>query len=180
MIRSLRIAHDVTALVVLALVLAALPVVASAQGGHQLNDATSIGIAHRCVLFVGRDSTAFQKVEITWVAPPAPRTAVPRQAASARSTDTDRTGAASIKFVRAVNDDSKKVQGWLQRGTTLEPVHVNLLDDKGKVVSTMTAPWFKADKWSINNMDAGASQVAVEVLQVSTPALHVQGPGFGD
>jgi len=174
MIRSLRISHYVTALV-----LVALPLVASAQGGHQLNDATSIGIAHRYVLFVGRDSTAFQKVEITWVASPAPRM-VPRQAASARSTDTDRTGAASIKFIRAANDDSKKVQGWLQRGTTLEPVHVNLLDDKGKVVSTMTAPSFKADKWSINNMDAGASQVSLEVLQVSTPALHVQGPGFGD
>lgn len=174
MIRSLRLSGYATALA-----LVALPLVASAQSGHQLNDATSIGVASHIVLVVGRDSTAFQKVEITWAAPTSKMIA-PRQAPSTRSTDTDRTGAASIRFVRAATDDSKKVQTWLQHGTTLEPVHVNLLDDKGKVVSTMTAPWFKAEKWGINAMDAGTSQVGIETLVVSTPALHAQGTWPGN
>jgi phage tail-like protein len=78
----------------------------------------------------------------------------------------------SVKLIRAVSDDSQLVRSWLDQNsfafaTQRLLVTIELFDSTGKAPALLT--WIlrnaQPKKWSINNMDAGASQVSVETLE---------------
>jgi phage tail-like protein len=77
----------------------------------------------------------------------------------------------SVKLLRAACDDSKKVRDWLNKnsfmfGDSRVNAKIALYDSTG---ATIVIEWelrnAQPKKWSINNMDAGASQISIESLE---------------
>jgi phage tail-like protein len=77
----------------------------------------------------------------------------------------------SVKLIRAACDDSKLVRSWLNSNSftfskSRCEVTITLYDSSGKVdILDWTLHSAMPKKWSINSMDAGASQISVETLE---------------
>jgi phage tail-like protein len=79
---------------------------------------------------------------------------------------------ATVKLHRAASDDSKLVRDWLNSNSfwnhdSRSDIKVKLYDSTGMIVIVeweLRAALPK--KWSINNMDAGASQISIETLEI--------------
>ncbi len=76
-----------------------------------------------------------------------------------------------VKLVRAACDDSMKVRDWLNSNSftfqkSRVQVKIQLFDSTGKIP---VVEWDLRNalpkKWSINSMDAGASQVSIETME---------------
>ena len=77
-----------------------------------------------------------------------------------------------IKLLRAANaDDSKLVHKWLnttawQQDKARGTMAITLFDSFGKVILTWNLRNAMPKAWNIATMDAGASQVAIETLEI--------------
>lgn len=137
-------------------------------------DSTNFGLANRFKVVVNSpneyDLGAWQKAEgldVTWDMPDYRA----GDAGNARWFFPANTKYSSIKLIRAVCDDSEKVRKWLhdnsftfQKSET--QATITLYDPTGtKPVLHWDLINAKPKKWSINNMDAGASAISVETLE---------------
>lgn len=138
-----------------------------------LNDTTNVGLANRFMVSIipgDYDLGSWQKAEgldVTWDMPDYRA----GDGGNARWFFPANTKYTSVKLYRAACDDSKKVRDWLNLNSfnyskSRSNVVVKLLDSTGGLV---IVEWelrnAQPKKWSINNMDAGASQVSVETLE---------------
>jgi hypothetical protein len=77
-------------------------------------------------------------------------------------------------LVRAVDANSnathQMVQQWQSGPQSI--VTISLLDSTGTPIAHQTLIGAKPTKWSINNMDAGASQVSVETLVLNFTSIR--------
>jgi phage tail-like protein len=139
-----------------------------------LNDQTKIGLANRFKVTVdpgSHDLGSFQKCEgldVTWDMPDYRA----GDGGNARWFFPANTKYTSVKLIRAVSDDSQLVRTWLDQNSFAFSsqrllVTIELFDSTGKPPALLTWVLRNAQpkKWSINNMDAGASQVSVETLE---------------
>jgi phage tail-like protein len=138
-----------------------------------INDQTKIGLANRFVVTVDPGSYnlgSFQKAEgldVSWEMPDYRA----GDSGNQRWFFPANTKYSTVKLIRAVSDDSKAVRDWLNKNS----FHF----DKSRCLvtiqlfeSTGTVPLLhwelhnaQVKKWSINNMDAGASAISVETLE---------------
>lgn len=137
-------------------------------------DTTNVGLANRFKVVVHTPSTydlgAWQKAEgldVTWDMPDYRAGDV----GNARWYFPANTKYKSVTLIRAVCDDSKTVRKWLHDNSftfsqSRAQVTITLYDPTGQ---TPILDWelvnAQPKKWSINNMDAGASAVSVETLE---------------
>lgn len=77
-----------------------------------------------------------------------------------------------VKLIRAACDDTKTVKEWLDTNAwtytkSRSQVAITLFDSTGAAPGIFTWELKNATpaKWSINSMDAGASQVSIETLE---------------
>lgn len=139
-----------------------------------LNDQTKIGLANRFLVTVdpGKYSLgSFQKAEgldVTWDMPDYRA----GDGGNQRWFFPANTKYTSVKLIRAVSDDSLKVRQWLDSNsftfaTARSLVTIELFDSTGKAPALLSWVLRNAQpkKWSITNMDAGASAVSVETLE---------------
>ena len=138
-----------------------------------LNDTTNVGLANRFMVTIvpgDYDLGSWQKAEgldVTWDMPDYRA----GDAGNSRWFFPANTKYTSVKLIRAACDDSKKVRDWLNLNSfnhlkSRSNVKIQLFDSTGGIV---IIEWelrnAQPKKWSINNMDAGASQVSVETLE---------------
>jgi phage tail-like protein len=78
----------------------------------------------------------------------------------------------NVKLQRAISDETKKVRDWLDANSfNMEPfvALIKIKDPKGEDIPG--ADWELRDvmpvKWSVSSMDAGASQVSIETLELA-------------
>jgi phage tail-like protein len=78
----------------------------------------------------------------------------------------------NVKLVRAISDETKKVREWLDANSfNFEPFVgvIKIKDAKGDDIPG--ADWELRDvmpvKWSVSSMDAGASSVSIETLELA-------------
>ena len=138
-----------------------------------INDQTSIGLANRFVVTIEPGSHSlgsWQKCEgldVTWDMPEYRS----GDAGNFRVFFPANTKYAAVKLMRAASkDDTKLVKTWLEKNqfTYMESrsdITIELMDSSGKPVHSWTCRSGQPKKWSINSMDAGASQVAIETLE---------------
>ena len=139
-----------------------------------LSDQTKVGLANRFLVTVdpGKYSLgSFQKCEgldVTWDMPDYRA----GDGGNQRWFFPANTKYTSVKLIRAVSDDSGFVRKWLDTNsfhfsTTRSIVTIELFDSTGAPPPLLTWELRNAivKKWSINNMDAGASQISVETLE---------------
>jgi phage tail-like protein len=139
-----------------------------------INDQTKIGLANRFKVTVdpgSHDLGSFQKCEgldVTWDMPDYRA----GDGGNARWFFPANTKYTSVKLIRAVSDDSAMVREWLNANsftfaTQRLMVTIRLFDSTGAEPHLLEWVLRNAQpkKWSINNMDAGASQVSVETLE---------------
>lgn len=139
-----------------------------------LSDTTKVGLANRFLVTIMPQKFSlgsFQKCEgldVTWDMPDY-RTG---DAGNARWFFPANTKYTSVKLIRAVSDDSNFVREWLDSnsfnfGATRSSVTIELFDSTGAPPALLTWDLQNAQvkKWSISNMDAGASAISVETLE---------------
>ncbi|HZC72427.1 MAG TPA: phage tail protein [Jatrophihabitans sp.] len=138
-----------------------------------LNDQTMLGLANRFAVEIepgGYNLGSWNKadgLEVNWDMPDYRA----GDAGNARWFFPANTKYQSVKLVRAVCDDSTIVQQWLADNSHSFPkarceVTINLMDTSGQtVIIHWTLHNALPKKWSINSMDAGASQISVETLE---------------
>jgi phage tail-like protein len=138
-----------------------------------LNDTTNIGLANRFAVTVDPGSYnlgSFQKAEgldVTWDMPDYRA----GDGGNQRWYFPANTKYTSVKLVRAVSDDSLAVRDWLNSnsftfGKARCLVTIDLYDSTlTKKMLTWVLRNAQPKKWSVNNMDAGASQVSLETLE---------------
>jgi len=138
-----------------------------------LNDQTNVGLANRFVVTIVPSDWSlgsWQKAEgldVTWDMPDYRA----GDGANQRWFFPANTKYTSVKLIRAACDDSTKVRDWLNQNSfnhlsSRSNVKIQLFDSTGGIV---IIEWELRDaqpkKWSINNMDAGASAVSIETLE---------------
>ncbi len=139
-----------------------------------LNDQTKVGLANRFLVTIepGKYSLgSFQKAEgldVTWDMPDYRA----GDGGNQRWFFPANTKYTSVKLIRAVSDDSMSVRDWLNANSftfasSRCSVTIELFDSTGKAPPLLTWELRNAQpkKWSINNMDAGASSISVETLE---------------
>jgi phage tail-like protein len=139
-----------------------------------LNDTTKVGLANRFKVTIvpgDHDLGSFQKAEgldVTWDMPDYRA----GDGGNQRWFFPANTKYTSVKLIRAVSDDSMKVREWLTQNsfsfsTQRLDVKIELFDSTGKEPAVLFWELHNAQpkKWSINNMDAGASTISVETLE---------------
>jgi phage tail-like protein len=140
-----------------------------------IGDTTNIGLANRFVVTVVDKTTydlgSWQKadgLDVTWDMPDYRA----GDSGNARWYFPANTKYTSVKLMRAACDDSIKVRNWLNSNsfnwsTSRVTAVIKLYDSSGTIV---IIEWelrhAQPKKWSINNMDAGASQISVETLEL--------------
>ncbi len=138
-----------------------------------LNDQSTIGLANRFSVKIdpgGFDWGSFQKAEgldVAWEMPDYRA----GDAGNARWFFPANTKYQPVKLLRAACDDSKAVREWLDSNSfhfdkSRCQVSIKLYDSTGtKVVLEWDLKNAIPKKWSINSMDAGASQISVETIE---------------
>ena len=139
-----------------------------------LNDQSKIGLANRFVVTVVEQQTydlgSWQKCEgldVTWDVPDFRA----GDQGNMRWFFPANTKYKTVKLIRAATkDDSTKVRDWLnknawQQDQTRGLIHIQLMDSFAEMILDWELKNALPKAWSINNMDAGASQVAVETLE---------------
>jgi phage tail-like protein len=138
-----------------------------------LNDTTNVGLANRFGVVIEPGSYSlgsWQKAEgldVTWDMPDYRA----GDAGNSRWFFPANTKYTSVKLYRAACDDSKAVREWLDSNSfnfskSRCQVTVTLYDSSGKIdVLDWELRNAIPKKWSINNMDAGASQISVETIE---------------
>jgi phage tail-like protein len=137
-------------------------------------DTASIGLANRFLVTVhdnaDYDLGAWQKAEgldVTWDMPDYRA----GDGGNQRWYFPGNTKYTSVKLMRAACNDSMKVRTWLNSNSfnyskSRVTASIKLYDSSGSVV---VIDWELRNatpkKWSINNMDAGASQISIETLE---------------
>lgn len=138
-----------------------------------LNDQSRIGLANRFKVTVipgDYDLGSWQKAEgldVTWDMPEYRA----GDAGNARWFFPANTKYQSVKLLRAACEDSASVRDWLNKNSfnfdkSRVSVTIKLYDSSGsKVVIEWELRNAQPKKWSVNSMDAGASQVMIETLE---------------
>jgi len=77
----------------------------------------------------------------------------------------------TVKLTRAADkDDSKKVRDWLETNAKKHDLQqimkIELCDSEGKLVLDWELKNVVIKKWAVTAMDAGASSVAIETLEI--------------
>jgi phage tail-like protein len=138
-----------------------------------LNDTTNIGLANRFKVTIdpgSYDLGSWQKadgLDVTWDMPDYRA----GDAGNQRWFFPANTKYTPVKLARAACDDSMNVRAWLNKNSfnfsqSRCIVTVQLFDSSGtKAVCTWELRNAMPKKWSINSMDAGASQVSVETIE---------------
>ena len=142
-----------------------------------LNDTTIIGLANRFLVTIDPGAWnlgSWQKAEgldVAWDMPDYRA----GDAGNARWFFPANTKYSSVRLSRAACPDSATVRDWLNKNSfsadvpgtpTRCTVTVELYDSAGKTaVCTWELRHALPKKWSINSMDAGASQVSVETIE---------------
>jgi phage tail-like protein len=139
-----------------------------------LNDQTKIGLANRFLVSIVPDGWSlgsWQKAEgldVTWDMPDYRA----GDGANQRWFFPGNTKYSSVKLIRAACDDSKLVRDWLNQNSfnfdkSRSNVKIQLFDSTGAhVVLEWELRQAQPKKWSVNNMDAGASQISIETLEL--------------
>jgi len=140
-----------------------------------LNDQSKIGLANRFVVTVVEQQTydlgSWQKCEgldVTWDVPDFRA----GDQGNMRWFFPANTKYKSVKLIRAATkDDSGKVRDWLnknawQQDQTRGIIKIQLMDSFAEEIIDWELKNALPKAWSINTMDAGASQVAVETLEI--------------
>jgi phage tail-like protein len=138
-----------------------------------LGDTTNVGLANRFKVTIipgDYELGSWQKAEgldVTWDMPDYRA----GDSGNARWFFPANTKYTSVKLIRAACDDSLKVRNWLNLNSfgfskSRITATIRLYDSSG---ATIVCEWELRNatpkKWSINNMDAGASQVSIETLE---------------
>jgi phage tail-like protein len=138
-----------------------------------LNDTTNVGLANRFLVTIipgDYDLGSWQKAEgldVTWDMPDYRA----GDGGNQRWFFPANTKYTPVKLVRAACDDSMKVRDWLNKNSftfsaSRVQVKIQLFDSTGKIP---VVEWDLRNalpkKWSINSMDAGASQISIETLE---------------
>lgn len=138
-----------------------------------LNDTTNVGLANRFLVTIvpqGYSLGSWQKAEgldVTWDMPDYRA----GDGGNARWFFPGNTKYSTVKLIRAACDDSKVVRDWLNANSfnfskSRSNVTIKLYDSSGAhVIIEWELRNAQPKKWSINNMDAGASQISVETLE---------------
>ena len=139
-----------------------------------LNDQSKIGLANRFVVTVVEQQTydlgSWQKCEgldVTWDVPDFRA----GDQGNMRWFFPANTKYKTVKLIRAATkDDSTKVRDWLNKNAWTQSqtrglIHIQLMDSFAEMILDWELKNALPKAWSINNMDAGASQVAVETLE---------------
>jgi phage tail-like protein len=75
----------------------------------------------------------------------------------------------NVKLIRGVSEETKKVKSWLDKNSWEMEVFtgsIQLFTTGAKMVTEWTLRDVMPAKWSITSFDAGASQVAMETLEL--------------
>jgi len=139
-----------------------------------LNDQSKIGLANRFVVTVVSQSKydlgSWQKCEgldVTWDVPDY-RVG---DHGNMRWFFPANTKYKTVKLIRAITkEDGAKVRDWLntnswKQESTRGIIKIELMDSSGEPIMDWELRNALPKAWSINNMDAGASQVSVETLE---------------
>jgi phage tail-like protein len=138
-----------------------------------LNDTTNVGLANRFLVTIvpgDYDLGSWQKCEgldVTWDMPDYRA----GDGGNQRWFFPANTKYTAVKLLRAACDDSMKVRDWLNKNSftfskSRCQVKIQLFDSTGKIpVVEWDLRNAQPKKWSINSMDAGASQVSIETLE---------------
>jgi phage tail-like protein len=140
-----------------------------------LNDQSLIGLANRFHVKVIEQSTydlgSWQKcdgLDVSWDVPEY-RTG---DGGNERWFFPANTKYKTVKLVRAATaNESEKVRQWLEanswkQSTTRGLITITLFDSSGTKVIDWELRYAMPKSWSINSMDAGASQLAIETLEI--------------
>ncbi|MCW2594885.1 MAG: hypothetical protein JWR06_1354 [Jatrophihabitans sp.] len=139
-----------------------------------LNDTTKIGLANRFHVVVDQSSYdlgSWQKCEgldVTWDVPDYRA----GDAGNMRFFFPGNTKYKPIKLIRAATaEDSAKVRDWLNKNAwtqaaTRGGITITLFDSFAEPILTWNLKNTLPKGWSINAMDAGASSVAIETLEI--------------
>jgi phage tail-like protein len=138
-----------------------------------LNDTTNVGLANRFLVTIipgDYNLGSWQKadgLDVTWDMPDYRA----GDGGNQRWFFPANTKYSTVKLVRAACDDSMKVRDWLNAnsftfGKSRVEVKIQLFDSTGKIpVVEWDLRHALPKKWSINSMDAGASQISVETME---------------
>jgi phage tail-like protein len=139
-----------------------------------LNDQSKVGLANRFYVKIEPgdwDLGSWQKCEgldVTWDMPEYRA----GDAGNMRWYFPANTKYSVVKLIRAACDDTAQVKRWLDTNAwtytkSRSQVAITLFDSTGEMPGINTWELKNAipQKWSINSMDAGASQISVETME---------------